>query len=123
MFFYCLGPQSDSKLKSEIRPKIIPTFPPDSGQLQAWSPPDWSAMACGTSEKVFTEAGSLKKHLLTHSGEKSHMCGICDKAFTLAGHLKKHLLTHSGEKPHKCGTCEKAFTIAGNLKRHTLKHQ
>ena len=60
---------------------------------------------CGTCEKAFTTAGSLKGHFLIHSGEKSHKCGTCEKAFTLAGGLKAHLLTDSGEKSNKCGTC------------------
>ena len=77
---------------------------------------------CKTCEKAFTQSGSLKTHLLTHSGDKSHKCGTCEKAFTQAGNLKTHLLIHSGEKSHKCGKCEKAFTQAGNLKRHLLTH-
>ena len=94
-------------------------FIQESGQLQAKSLPDWSAMedrtrmdsVCHLCEKAFTQAGHLKRHHhLTHTGEKSHKCGTCEKTFTQAGHLKGHLLTHTGEKSHKCGTCEKAFT-------------
>ena len=68
-------------------------FIQESGQLQAKSPPDWSAMEDRT--------------------RMDSVCHLCEKAFTQAGDLKRHRLTHTGEKSHKCGTCEKAFTLAG----------
>ena len=123
------------ELESDIRSKILSTFSLESDQLQARSPPDWSAMedrpgigdynVCHLCEKAFTgywRAGHLKEHLLTHRAEKPNKRGTCEKAFSKAGHRKEHLLTHSGEKSHKCGTCEKAFTRAGDLKKHLLTH-
>ena len=72
--------------------------------------------------KRFSDASTLKKHLLAHSGKKSHQCNICGKTFTLSGHLKQHLLKHSGEKPHQCPICSKCFTRSSNLTRHQLIH-
>ena len=40
----------------------------------------------------------LRRHLKTHSGEKSNKCNQCDYVCSQAGHLSQHLKTHSGEK-------------------------
>ncbi len=50
--------------------------------------------------KSFIDAGTLKRHLLTHSGEKAHNCLQRSKSFNQAGDLEIRLLTHSGVKLH-----------------------
>ena len=42
--------------------------------------------------KQFTEAGSLKKHTLIHTGEKSYTFEICKKQFTRVDSLKARTL-------------------------------
>ena len=77
---------------------------------------------CNQCDYASSEAGDLRRHLKTHSGEKSNKCNQCDFASSQAGDLKRHLRTHSGEKPNKCNQCEFASTHISNLRKHIKKH-
>ena len=69
-----------------------------------------------------TRAGNLKRHMLTHSGEKPFSCKQCEFSCTQAVTLKRHMLTHSGQKPFNCAQCKYSCTRASHLKTHMLTH-
>ena len=54
----------------------------------------YGCLQCG---KTYADPGDLKKHQLTHYGEKSHDCTTCEKSFSQSGNLKEHFMTHSGD--------------------------
>ena len=56
---------------------------------------------CNQCDYASSDAGNLRRHLKTHSGEKSNKCNQCDYASSQAGNLRRHLKTHSGEKSNK----------------------
>lgn len=52
---------------------------------------------------------------------RRHACHLCGLAFTEAFRLKRHSMTHTGEKPFPCHHCTARFARKDHLKRHLDK--
>ena len=76
---------------------------------------------CDECGMELTRKTALRKHIRTHSGEKSYSCHICRKAFASATSRKVHLLTHSGVRPYVCTICGQNFTQRPALCVHWKK--
>ena len=77
---------------------------------------------CNHCDYAPSEAGDLRRHLKTHSREKSNKCNQCDFASVQPGDLKGHLKTHSGEKSNKCNQCGYACSDPSALRAHLKTH-
>ena len=65
----------------------------------------------------------LKSHMLIHSDNNyKHICSVCKKAFRMAGTLRKHMLVHTGERPYTCNDCGGRFPTGTHLKTHMAVH-
>ena len=64
------------------------------------------------------QAGNLRRHLKTHSGEKLIKCNQYNYASFYTGTLRRHLKTHSGERLNKCNQRDYASSHASNLRTH-----
>lgn len=45
-------------------------------------------------------------------------CPVCYRKFPWSSSLKRHILTHTGQKPYKCTECPLWFTTKSNCDRH-----
>nr|XP_042908185.1 zinc finger protein 569 [Parasteatoda tepidariorum] len=73
---------------------------------------------CDICGKMFSGHSMLRRHYLTHTGERPHACGSCGRSFSQKSSLKRHMVTHTGVKPYPCILCSKRFS----LKQHLLYH-
>ena len=67
---------------------------------------------CSKCSYICSQGSHLRRHMLTHSGEKPFSCTQCNYKSTLTGNLKTHMLTHSGDKPFSCIHCSYKCTQA-----------
>ena len=61
----------------------------------------------------------MKRHLITHTGEKPFPCNQCLKTISQWDDVKR---THIGEKPIPCNQCLKWFFEGGSSKTHLRTH-
>ena len=59
--------------------------------------------------RLTEQAGSLKRHMLTHEGQKSYKCDSCGKSFTESSNLKRHIKTIHEMQRSKWDSYGKSF--------------
>lgn len=77
--------------------------------------PDFRKVACSLCGKKVYE---LRKHMLTHTGEKPFTCERCNRGFSSRYALKIHSRQHTNEKPYICDHCGYASTQKVSLVTH-----
>ena len=77
---------------------------------------------CNICHQTFNFIHVMKRHSLTHTGEKPYSCDYCGRSFTNLYNLKTHCLIHTGEKPFRCEICGKPFRRKQHLMGHMLVH-
>ncbi|TRY83497.1 hypothetical protein DNTS_016230 [Danionella cerebrum] len=81
------------------------------------------SFSCKQCGKTFSQQGQLKSHSRVHTGKGLPECAQCNHRFMDAAQLKKHMRTHTGEKPFTCEICGKSFTAKGTLQTHIRIHR
>ncbi|GFY71555.1 ras-responsive element-binding protein 1 [Trichonephila inaurata madagascariensis] len=94
-----------------------------------------TSVSCPFCERKFPWTSSLRRHILTHTGQKPYKCPKCSLWFTTKSNCERHLVRKHGHKgdlitrsvpdrPYKCNHClTSTFSTQGNLRKHFyLKH-
>jgi len=71
---------------------------------------------------MYTTAGSIKRHLLTHTGEKAYKCTENHYKSSQSSSLQTHMKTHTSEKPFSCTECDYKSSQSSNLNTHMKSH-
>ncbi|XP_051979319.1 hypermethylated in cancer 2 protein-like [Xyrauchen texanus] len=77
---------------------------------------------CNICGKMFTQRGTMTRHMRSHLGLKPFACEECGMRFTRQYRLTEHMRVHSGEKPYECKVCGGKFTQQRNLLSHMRMH-
>ena len=82
-----------------------------------------SASKCSICLISFSKTSSLRRHMMSHTGEKPHTCNLCNFACSSTSGLNRHLMNHMQEKPYICNQCGKTFSANSLLEIHKRSHQ
>lgn len=76
---------------------------------------------CTICNHAARNAYNLKRHLQTHSADRSFECPVCQKTFH-PRYAKDHMKSHTEARKHKCPDCGKRFKRKYALKQHMYQH-
>ncbi|XP_058499767.1 zinc finger protein 740b isoform X1 [Solea solea] len=103
------------KASNKVKEKVEHLLPPDLDDLSLKVQKNF---ICDHCYGAFRSSYHLKRHILTHTGEKPYACDACDMRFIQRYHLDRHKRVHSGEKPYQCDRCHQNFSRTDRLLRH-----
>uniref|UniRef100_A0A3B4CW89 C2H2-type domain-containing protein n=1 Tax=Pygocentrus nattereri TaxID=42514 RepID=A0A3B4CW89_PYGNA len=75
---------------------------------------------CNVCGRKFTRSSDVRRHQLTHTGERPFRCTQCEKTFQHSWDLTKHCKKFHGEATFSCQLCCKSFV---NLRALTAHHK
>lgn len=72
-------------------------------------------------EENSLQIGDPKKKSAYSLAPNRVQCPYCNRMFPWSSSLRRHILTHTGQKPFKCSHCPLLFTTKSNCDRHLLR--
>ena len=133
IFDFSVQPVSTSTLKSQESQLILAIKPPPKlSELQITfhvvhviddkDSTDKKHFQCDHCNKIFVNAAHIKRHVLTHTGERPYCCRVCNERFLRNDYLLSHIRRHKRKKLHKCCVCKKTYYKWTEFVTHCLTH-
>lgn len=72
-------------------------------QVTLGDSPSGDLFTCHICQKAFTYQRMLNRHMKCHNDVKRHLCTYCGKGFNDTFDLKRHVRTHTGERSPTVG--------------------
>lgn len=70
-------------------------------------------------DKGFTRKQSLNRHIKVHDDStKVFTCTFCPKTFRSSSNMKRHIMSHTGEKNQICTECDATYADRSCLNKH-----
>ncbi|CAK1587532.1 unnamed protein product [Parnassius mnemosyne] len=76
---------------------------------------------CDVCKSIFPSRRALTMHTNKFHTKKTQ-CNICNKSFSCITTLKKHMVSHTGERNFVCRICQKSYRHQKSLKHHLQIH-
>ena len=75
-----------------------------------------------SNERVTMNDSETKPDTKTKESGRVYPCSVCNKQFRIPYHLRRHMVTHTGQKPFPCHLCGKRYSQNSSLKDHMAEH-
>ncbi|XP_031632788.1 zinc finger protein 135-like [Contarinia nasturtii] len=85
---------------------------------QAAAKPIGKKHECPMCEYSSSTKSNLKRHIVTHTGEKPFSCTLCPKRFNRKHRLQYHMKTHVNEFLFSCSNCLQGFSTSNEQMEH-----